>query len=460
MLKDRFDMMAAKVPASAAAVMSELADAGFEAYVVGGCVRDALLGKEPHDWDMTTNATPDQMKAAVSFPSIDTGLKHGTVTFVVDHEPIEVTTFRTDGAYSDGRHPDSVSFATRLEDDLSRRDFTVNAMAWSPEVGLVDPFGGASDLEAKVLRCVGDADRRFSEDGLRVMRALRFAAVYGFRIEEGTARAAHDKKWMLDAVSAERICTELTKMMAAPDGAHLASIVKEFADVMMQIMPELEPTYGMDQQNPHHDRDCWTHMVDTMADVEADSTLRLTALLHDVGKPVVKRVGPDGIAHYKGHAPEGACIVEALLRRLKFPRKTIDEVYFLVMQHDSWPSPTKRSARRFLARCGDEQTARKLLALMKADRKAHAPGSVSGKFAELDDFEVLMNAELNEETAFAVKDLAIGGADLMERGWEEGPELGAELERLFGLVLADELPNERAALLAALHEPNDTVPQR
>ena len=442
-----------RIPSSVSAVMGQLAEAGFEAYVVGGCVRDALLGREPHDWDMTTNATPDQMKAAVDFHSIDTGLKHGTITFVVDHEPIEVTTFRTDGVYSDGRHPDSIEFAATLEEDLSRRDFTVNAMAWSDRTGVVDPFGGVSDLQGRVLRCVGDANERFSEDGLRVMRALRFAAVYGFEIEEGTARAAHDKKWMLSAVSEERICTELTKMMKASDGQHLATIVKQFSDVMMQIMPELEPTYGLDQENPHHDRDCWTHMVDVMAQVEPDSTLRIAALVHDVGKPACKVVGDDGIAHYMGHAEKGAEIAEALLRRLKFPRRTIEEAVFLVGAHDSWPSPTKRSARRFLARCGDEESARKLLALMKADRGAHAPGSVEEKAGELEDFAVFMEAALKEDAAFTVKDLEVSGRDLLDRGWAESPALGAELQRLFDLVLAGDLSNDRDAVVEAIRDP-------
>lgn len=439
-----------RVPSSVCVVMEQLEKAGYEAYVVGGCVRDALLGREPHDWDMTTNATPDQMKAAVGFHSIDTGLKHGTITFVVDHEPIEVTTFRTDGVYSDGRHPDSIEFAATLEEDLSRRDFTVNAMAWSARTGVVDPFGGVSDLQDRVLRCVGDANERFSEDGLRVMRALRFAAVYGFEIEEGTARAAHNKKWMLSAVSEERICTELTKMMKAVDGQHLAAIIKQFSDVMMQIMPELEPTYGLDQENPHHDRDCWTHMVDVMAQVEPDSTLRMAALVHDVGKPACKVKGDDGVAHYLGHAEKGAEIAEGLLRRLKFPRRTVEEVVFLVGAHDSWPAPTKRSARRFLARCGDEESARKLLALMKADRGAHAPGSIEDKAGELEDFGVFMEAALKEDTAFTVKDLEINGRDLLDKGWPEGPELGAELQRLFDLVLSGDLSNDRAVLLEAI----------
>ena len=444
--------LAIDVPQPVLAVMRELHDAGYEAYIVGGCVRDALLGREPHDWDMTTNATPDQMKEAVHFRSIDTGLQHGTITFLVDGEPIETTTFRSDGEYSDGRHPDSIAFAQTLEEDVSRRDFTVNAMAWSPEAGVVDFFGGAQDLEAKRLRCVGDADKRFSEDGLRVMRALRFAAVYGFEIEESTARAALDKKWMLEAVSEERISTELTKMMAAPDGRHLADIVDAFHEVIFQVMPELAISYRFDQENPYHDRDLWTHLVDTLAAVPPNVELRLAALLHDIGKPSVKTKGEDGIAHYLGHAEAGAAIVEPLLRRLKFSRKTIDEVTFLVAQHDSWPSATLKSARRFLARCGDEASARKLLALMKADRHAHSAKVSYRSQDSLEAFEARLEEALEENTAFTVKDLKIDGGDLLARGWRESPELGAELARLFDLVLSGSLPNDRDALLAALRQ--------
>lgn len=445
--------LAHQVPAPVRVVMAQLNAAGYEAFIVGGCVRDALLGREPHDWDMTTNATPDQMKQAVSYPSIDTGLKHGTITFVVDHEPIEVTTYRTEGTYSDGRHPDSIAFASTLTEDLARRDFTVNAMAWADSSGVVDPFGGMGDLDDKVLRCVGVAEERFSEDGLRVMRALRFSAVYGFELEEQTARAAHAKKWMLSAVSEERISTELTKMLQAPDGDHLATIVKQFSDVMVQIMPELAPTIGMDQDNPHHDRDCWTHMVDVMAHVEPDLVLRLAALVHDVGKPSCKVKGPDGVSHYYQHAEEGARITQQMLRRLKFPRRVIDEVVFLVAQHDSWPAPTQRSARRFLVRCGDEQTAYKLLALMKADRSAHAPRSVTDKLDDLDVFGIILASVLKEDTAFTVKDLEVGGRDLIDMGWKPGPDLGKELQRLFDLVVAGDIPNERAALLEVIQSP-------
>lgn len=441
------------LPVGVAAVMEQLRAAGFEAYAVGGCVRDALLGRAPHDWDLTTNATPAQMKSAVTFRALDTGIKHGTVTFLVDDKPIETTTFRTDGAYSDGRHPDSVSFARTIEEDLARRDFTVNAMAWSPETGIVDPFGGASDLQAGVLRCVGDAETRFSEDGLRIMRALRFASTYGLEVEPVTAKAACRKAGMLPNVSAERISAELLKMMAAPDGAHLARVVKAFFPVMFQVFPELAPALGYDQQNPHHDRDLWTHLVDTMAGTAADPTLRLAALLHDIGKPAVRTYGDDGVAHYLGHAEEGAKMAHAALRRLKFPRKVVDGATFLVRQHDSWPSGSAKSARRFLARCGDEDTARTLLALMRADRAAHADIPSHRTVDSLDAFEAQLDAALAEATAFTVKDLAIGGADLLERGWPQGRELGAELARLFDAVIADEVPNERDALLQAMRDP-------
>ena len=442
--------LAIAAPKPVLAVMAQLHDADYEAFIVGGCVRDALLGLEPHDWDMTTNATPAQMKEAVGFRSIDTGLKHGTITFLVDGEPIETTTYRTDGTYSDGRHPDSIAFARTLEEDLARRDFTVNAMAWAPQTGVVDPFDGTQDLQNRLLRCVGDARERFSEDGLRVMRALRFAAVYGFDIEEATAQAVHDRKWMLQAVSAERISTELAKMMRAPDGRHLAKIADEFADVLFQVIPELAPTWHFDQENPYHDRDLWTHLLDTMAAVEPDPDLRLAALLHDIGKPSVKTKGDDGIAHYLGHAEAGAAIVEPLLRRLKFSRRVIDEVTFLVAQHDHWPSATKKSARRFLARCGDEPTARKVLALMKADRAAHSEKLSVRSIDSLDGVERYLDAVLAENTAFSVKDLAVSGDDLLAMGWPESPALGAELSRLFDLVLAGDVPNERDALLAAI----------
>lgn len=447
--------LATGVPASVATIMDRLGKKGFEAYIVGGCVRDAMLGRTPDDWDVTTNATPAQMKGAVGLPSRDTGLKHGTVTFIVDGETIETTTFRTESGYSDSRHPDSIGFASTLVEDLSRRDFTVNAMAWSPETGIVDPFDGVADLERHVLRCVGDANERFAEDGLRVMRALRLASVHGLDIEEETACAMHAKRMTLDAVSRERISVELAKMMAAPDGRHLGDIVRQFPDIMFQVAPELEATYGFAQDNPHHDRDCWTHMVDVMAGTDADPELRLAALLHDIGKPACKTMDDEGIAHYPDHATTGSRMAGTLLRRLKFPRKTVDEVTFLIRQHDSWPAPTLRSARRFLARCGDETTARKLLRLMRADRLAHAPGSIYGQLDDLDRFEPLMEAALQDRMAFKVADLEIGGNDLIALGWEPGPGLGAELERLFDLVLSGDLPNERASLLAAVSQKQD-----
>ena len=445
------------VPDAARSVLSQLVDAGFEAYVVGGCMRDALLGLIPHDWDMTTNATPAQMKAAVHLPSVDTGIKHGTVTFIAQGEPIEVTTFRSDGAYSDGRHPDSVSFARTLEEDLARRDFTVNAMAWSPRTGIVDPFGGASDLASGLLRCVGDAPTRLSEDGLRIMRGLRIAATYGFAIEPSTAAAIHQKRNMLEAVSAERIAIELARMMAASDGAHLRAIIDAFSDVIFQILPELAETDGYDQRNPHHDRNLWKHLLDTMAGVEPDTALRLAALLHDVGKPVCRIIDDEGIAHYAGHPQASASLARTMLRRLKFPRKTIDEVAALIERHDDWPALTPKAARRFLVRCGSEEAARKTLALMRADRNAQAPLPGTHNAAAFDAFEALLDEALAAQTALSVADLQISGRDLIERGWQPGPELGTELARLFDLVIAGELPNERAALLAASEPAPDCI---
>ena len=258
---------------------------------------------------------------------------------------------------------------------------------------------------------------------------------------------------MLGAVSKERICTELTKMMQAPDGRHLADIVGEFCDVVFEVIPELAITYDFDQENPYHDRDLWTHLLDTMAAVEADPDLRLAALLHDIGKPSVKTMDDDGIAHYLGHAEAGAAMVEPLMRRLKFSRRSIDEVTFLVAQHDHWPSATKKSARRFLARCGDEPMARKVLALMKADRAAHSEKLSHRTIDSLDDVEECLDAVLAENTAFSVKDLAVSGDDLLAMGWPESPALGTELARLFDLVLSGDVPNERETLLATIRTP-------
>ena len=446
------DAMARAIPASVLKAISALESAGFEAWAVGGCVRDVMLGKDPHDWDLTTSATPAQMKKAMPFKSFDTGIQHGTVTFLVDGEPIETTVYRTEGVYSDGRHPDSIEFASTLEEDLSRRDFTMNAMAWSPTRGLADPYGGADDLDRGELKCVRNANERFDEDGLRVMRALRFASVYGLTIEEKTARAIHAKKGNLENVSAERIQTELSKMLAAPDGKHLASTMDEFCDVVFEFAPELEVMYGYDQANKHHDSDLWHHSLDTMANVENDPDLRLAALVHDIGKPECRSIDEDGQAHYLGHMKAGKNITENMMRRLKYPNSSIDDVAFLVSVHDERPAARAKSARRFLAKCGSEEKARRLLKLMNADASAHDPQTAETACSTLRDFEQLMNTEIEKSAAFSMKDMDFSGNDLIAMGWKPGREMGTELARLFEKVVDGDVPNSKKALITEVQE--------
>ena len=426
--------------------IATLEDAGYEAWAVGGCVRDVLLDRTPHDWDITTSATPEQMKAAMPYRSFDTGIEHGTVTFLIDGEQVETTVYRTEGKYSDGRHPDEVRFAHTLEEDLSRRDFTVNAMAWSPTRGIADLHGGVPDLDRNLIRCVGDPAERFSEDGLRIMRAMRFAAVYDMEIEADTAAAMHEKAYMLDKVSRERISSELTKMLAASNGEHLADIIDEFHDVVFRFAPELEVCYGYDQDNKHHDRDLWHHMLSTMADIEADPTLRLAALLHDAGKPESRTVGEDGQAHYYGHMDTGRDKAIQIMENLKYPRAEIDDVAFLISVHDLRPKATTKSARRFIARCGDEKRARDLLKLMKSDGRAHAPGSADYIVENLDAFEDLMEEQLAKNAMFSMKDMNLSGRDLIAMGWEPGPDMGTELKRLFSKVVDGEVANDKDAL--------------
>ena len=445
-MSDHADKIREAAPSYVMDALGALEDAGYEAWAVGGCIRDVLLGRAPHDWDITTSATPEQMKAAMPYKSFDTGIEHGTVTFLIDGVPVETTVYRTEGKYSDGRHPDEVRFAKTLAEDLSRRDFTVNAMAWSPTRGIADLHGGVEDLDRNLLRCVGDARERFSEDGLRIMRAMRFAAVYDMEIEADTAEAMHEKAYMLDKVSRERISSELTKMMTAADGAHLADIIDDFHDVVFRFAPELEICYGYEQDNKHHDRDLWQHMLSTMAGVEPDPTLRLAALLHDAGKPEAKSVSDDGQAHYYGHMETGRDKAIALMENLKYSRAEIDEVAFLISVHDLRPKATVKSARRFIARCGDDTRARKLLALMKSDGRAHAPDSADYIVENLDAFEVLMEDQLEKNAMFSMKDMAFSGRDLIEMGWEPGPAMGVELKRLFSKVVDGDVPNDKGEL--------------
>ena len=432
-------------PAPVQTALNMLCGAGYEAFIVGGCVRDALRGAEPHDWDCTTNAKPDEICACFrDYHVIETGLQHGTVTVVIEHFPIEITTYRIDGVYADHRRPDSVTFTDSLTDDLARRDFTVNAMAYHPERGLIDPYGGADDLQAKMIRCVGSPHDRFDEDGLRILRAMRFASVLDFTIEKDTADAVHTQKTLLHHISAERIDTELTKLLC---GIGAERVLTDFSDVLFTVLPELEPMHGFDQQNPHHDYDVYAHTLKAVAACPPEPILRWAALLHDSGKPHTFTKDERG-GHFYGHAAVSKEIARRALNAMKCDRKRHDRVILLVEKHDMVMNGTAKQLKRIVRQIGDE-AAEQLLLLHKADVTAQAACHRAERIEESDRL-LQMLAELRAENAcMSLKQLAVTGGDLLAAGIPQGKAIGETLNRLLESVIEGDLPNEHDALLAA-----------
>ena len=435
-----------RIPDDALYILNRLCGAGFSAYVVGGCVRDGLLGKEPKDWDICTSARPEQLQAVFCGDHVvETGLKHGTLTVVRHHVPYEVTTYRVDGEYTDHRHPDGVTFVEDVRDDLARRDFTVNAMAYHPETGLVDAFGGQEDLAARVIRCVGDADRRFEEDALRILRALRFASVYDFTIEAETSAAVHRLFPPLADVAAERIRVELAKLLC---GRGVGRILREYADVITFILPELAPCVGFDQKNHHHRFDVWEHTVRAVENVPATETLRLTALLHDCGKPLVFTVDASGEGHMHGHQKASRDLAEAALTRLKLDNATRDRVLTLVERHDIPLTDEHHLLTRRLSQLGEEPL-RQLIDFRCADRIATGTVSAEESTAVRDATLADLDAILASNPCVTLKDLAVNGGDLASAGFPKGKLMGECLRMLLDRVIAGDVENERDALLSA-----------
>ena len=439
------------IPNNARVIIDLLQAAGYEAFVVGGCVRDALLGSEPNDWDITTSATPDEIKAAVQpagLACIDTGIAHGTVTVLADSAPFEVTTYRADGAYSDGRHPDSVSFLKHIDGDLARRDFTVNAMAYNPSCGIVDLHGGRDDLAAGVLRAVGQPDERFTEDALRIVRGLRFAATFGFDIEPDTSAAIHNLRGLLANVAVERIWSEFSGMLR---GQHVVDTMRAYSDVVFAIIPELEAEYGFDQHNSFHKYDVWEHTLHALeaAPPSMDAITRFALLLHDIGKPHCLTFDDDGRGHTYGHEKVGEPIARGICTRLKLPNAQKDLIAHLVRWHMFSIPDTEKTMRRFLLKHGPER-AQLLFDLRRCDKAglgyAQAPDSpLSVAFAKA---ELLMEEQLNAQSVFGVKDLAVDGKDLMAWGIPQGPEIGRVLQKLLLAVVDGELANTKESLRA------------
>lgn len=441
--------MTMDMPKNVDTAINLLQSAGFEAYAVGGCVRDSLLGKTPNDWDITTSAKPEDMKSVFAdFHCIDTGIKHGTVTVVIDGEPLEITTFRLDGEYEDNRHPKSVTFTSNLGADLGRRDFTVNAMAYSKKTGTVDLFGGQNDLKNGIIRCVGDPDRRFNEDALRILRALRFASVLDFEIEEKTAQSLLKNCALLGNISEERIAKELLKLVC---GKGAKRILTDFAPVLFEILPELQPMYKNSHDNPHHCYDIYEHTLIAVESIDPEPTLRFAMLLHDCGKPAVKKFDENGVAHFYGHQRISAEISAQILARLKVSNKFRDEILFLVSNHDRWELyENTEKMPRYLSKFGLDGVL-KLLRVMRADVLAQSP-EYRYRLDQIADAEEIAKNLAAQKPCLSLSELQINGRTLMDIGIPQGRKLGAVLAQLLDEVIDGVTKNTQEALTTRARE--------
>lgn len=436
------------IPPKAEYIIQTIMDAGFEAYVVGGCVRDSILGREPEDWDITTSAKPEQVKAL--FPrTIDTGIQHGTVTVMLEKEGFEVTTYRIDGKYEDNRHPREVTFTPNLTEDLRRRDFTINAMAYNQQSGLVDRFGGLQDIENRVIRCVGNAKERFGEDALRIMRAIRFSAQLGYSIEEETRNAVFELAPTLEAISAERIRVELEKLLVSPNPDYLRDAYN--MGITKVILPEFDACMETPQKHPHHMYTVGEHVLHSLKYVEPDRILRLTMLFHDIGKPVTLSTDEEGITHFYEHHYIGTKMTEDILRRLRFDNDTIHKVCKLVEYHDYGNSvtPDMRIVRRAVNRVGEEMFPY-LFPVKRADVLAQSEYMRREKLDNIDQWEQIYYKIMEQKQCVSLKELAVTGKDLIAEGIQPGPELGKMLNNLLELVLENPECNTREYLLQEL----------
>lgn len=433
------------IPADANELIHTLQNNGYSAYIVGGCVRDSILGRTPHDWDICTSATLSEMlKIFKDRKIIETGLQHGTVTVVVNGEPYEITTYRIDGIYSDNRRPDTVTFTDKLVEDLRRRDFTINAMAYNDEEGLIDPFNGMQGIEYKKIDCVGSAKDRFEEDALRILRAIRFAAQLEFTIMPGTEWEIHQQYKNLENISIERINSEFCKIASSDDFCVELLLYK---DVFSLFIPELKDMFDFPQNNPWHIWDVFGHTIHAVEYCDSnDLTVRLAVFFHDFGKPHSYQDGEDGIRHFKGYGRVSADITDSIMKRLRFDNETRNNVVELVYYHDATFEVGKKHVKRWLNKIGEKQF-RRLLQVKKADNKAQNLELSSDRIKELSEIENLIDEVLQEEECFSLKDLAVNGKDLMSIGYKTGKELGNTLNRLLQLVIDGDCPNEKEKLL-------------
>ena len=440
--------MKINIPEYAQTALDMLHACGYKAYIVGGCVRDALLGKTPNDYDICTDCTPQEMKKVfASYNAIETGIKHGTLTVLIGHDPIEITTFRSDGKYSDHRKPDKVRFEKELSQDLKRRDFTINALCYNQSEGLVDMFGGAQDLQRRIIRCVGDPTERFDEDALRILRAMRFSSVLDFEIEKGTSSAIHSQKELLKNISAERIAAELKKLLCGKDPAR---ILTEYRDVMAVIIPQLEPCFDLKQNNPHHCYDVYTHICKSVNNISPDWVLRLTMLLHDIGKPLVHTTDSAGVDHFKTHQLKSAKLSREITGALKLDNRSRSRIYDLVLEHDTRIPPVKKSVRRLMSKY-DDDFFDDYLRVRRADTLAQSGYMREQKLAELEAIGEVARQIRAEQLCLHISDLAVNGNDLIDLGYE-GSSIGKALKMLLDAVIEERTDNEKDALVTYLKE--------
>lgn len=431
------------LPEKVSFIINTLMRAGYEAYAVGGCVRDVMLNRTPMDWDITTSAKPHEVKQLFGH-TIDTGILHGTVTVMLEQEGFEVTTYRIDGEYEDARHPKEVSFTSDLLEDLKRRDFTINAMAYNDTQGLVDAFDGVGDLKRGIIRCVGRATERFSEDALRMLRAVRFSAQLGFVLEEETRAAIVELAPNIAKVSAERIQMELVKLLTSNHPEEIRTAYE--TGLTAVFLPEFDRMMETAQNNPHHCYMVGEHTLMALQGVEADKVLRFTMLLHDVAKPVCRTTDENGTDHFYGHPQKGSEMARMILRRLKFDNDTTDRVSALVRWHDDNPELSPRSVRRAISRIGLERYPA-LFAVKRADTLAQSMYRREEKLKYLHDYEMLYQEVMEKQQCLTIKQLAVTGSDLIEAGMQPGKEIGSVLKKLLELVLEDPELNTKEKLL-------------
>lgn len=436
------------LPEKVTYIIDMLTEQGFEAYAVGGCVRDTMLGRIPMDWDITTSAKPEQVKALFHH-TIDTGIQHGTVTVMIDHEGFEVTTYRIDGEYEDARHPKEVQFTSNLLEDLKRRDFTINAMAYNDKDGLVDAFDGVGDLERGVIRCVGVAVERFTEDALRMLRAVRFAAQLGFTIEDATREAIVSLAPNIAKVSAERIQIEMVKLLTSKHPDKLRTAYE--TGLTAVFLPEFDVMMRTPQNNPHHCYSVGEHTLHALMEIEPDKVARITMLLHDVAKPVCRTTDDDGVDHFYGHPKEGSLMAKKILRRLKFDNDTTDRVCRLILCHDDNPPLQERAVRRAVCRNGVDQYPA-LFAVKRADTLAQSTYEREEKLQYLKEYEAVYNQIMAEKQCLSIKELAVTGTDLIAAGMKPGKVIGETLKELLEYVLENPEANTKEKLMEQVHK--------